>query len=215
MKLVYKEKNKKVILKTIIFIALFLIGIFAYNYHYLGNMEKEDNLDNNENLLIIQAPINDTTAPIITLVQPNGNLTIIRQSSYTIIVNISDDNPPSYGNVTIQFSNSTSILFNASMIHNGENQWSFNWDNISLYPNQIIYIFKVWAKDSSSNNNQIWSVAFYLYISRLTGPPSLNLFLYILAVSAIFGIVVVYINKRGIYKSTRKKKRKSSGTFSE
>jgi len=203
MKIVYKEFKKAVIPKLFIFITLFLTIPIAHFYNNLGNLtEIENNLDNNEVLIFTQAPYNDTTVPSFTFIQPSDNITIINRNSYTFIVNISDDNLPSYGNVTIQISNHTNVLFNALMNHEGGNQWSFNWNNISLYPNYNIYKIKVWAKDSSPNENYSWSVYFYLTVSISTGPPILNVVLYIIAVSFIFAAVMVYINKKWRYRAS-------------
>ncbi len=203
MKIVYKEFKKTVTPKLIIFITLFLTISIASFYNSLCNLtEIENNLDNYEGLLFTQAPDNDTTVPTITFIQPSENFTTIKQKSYIFIVNISDDNLPSYGNVTIQISNNTNILFNAIMNYKGGNQWSFNWDNISLYPNYNVYKIKVWAKDSSPNENYGWSVYFYIIISISTGPPLLNVALYIIAVSFIFAAVMVYLNKKLRYRAS-------------
>ncbi len=203
MKIVYKEFKKTVIPKLTIFITLFLIISIAHFYINLGNLkETENNLDNYEGLLFTQAPVNDTTVPIITFIQPSDNFTIINRNSYTFIVNISDDNLPSYGNVTIQISNNTNVLFNALMNQEGGSLWNFNWNNISLYPNYNIYKIKVWAKDSSPNENYSWSVYFYLTVSISTGPPILNVVLYIIAVSFIFAAIMVYINRKWRFRAS-------------
>ncbi len=203
MKIVYKEFKKTVTPKLIIFITLILTISIAPFYNSLCNLtETENNLDNYEGLLFTQAPDNDTTVPTITFIQPSENYTTIKQKSYLFIVNISDDNLPSYGNVTIQISNNTNVLFNILMNYKGGNQWSFNWDNISLYPNYNVYKIKVWAKDSSPNENSSWSVYFYIIISISTGPSILNAVLYIIAVSFIFAAVIVYLNKKWSYRSS-------------
>ncbi|MCK4780814.1 MAG: hypothetical protein KAT57_11520, partial [Candidatus Lokiarchaeota archaeon] len=165
-----------------------------------------NNYFNNEGLFIAQ----DTTAPIITFLQPLVNNTIIKTTTYTIKANISDDNPPLYGNVTLQMSNYTAFLFNVTMEYDGENQWSFKWDNISFYPNLDVYIIQVWAKDSSPTENQGKSNEFYLYLSiKANTLRILNLLLYVFAVSIIFAVIIVCLNKKLMSKSSKKKEGKN------
>ena len=207
MKRVLKKNNKRNLLKPIIFITLFL-GITSFQiFNYLGNLnENQNNYFNNEGLFIAQ----DTTAPIITFLQPLVNNTIIKTTTYTIKANISDDNPPLYGNVTLQMSNYTAFLFNVTMEYDGENQWSFKWDNISSYPNLDVYIIQVWAKDSSPTENQGKSNEFYLYLSIKTDAPRiLILLLYVFAVSIIFAVIIVCLNKKLMSKSSKKKEGKN------
>ena len=195
MKIVIKDNKKRVIL--IPFIIVFSILVFSYSFIPLVNLgERKDNFSNNANLLFVQNSFNDTEAPIIIFIQPSENATIIRQNFYIFIVNISDDNVPLYGNVTIQISNYTNFLFNGSMNYKGENQWTFNWDNISLYPNYNLYRIKVWARDSSPNENYSWSEYIYINISISNSPPILNVVLYLIAVSFIFALIIYYLNKK-------------------
>lgn len=209
MKRVLKKKNKSNLLKPIIFITLFLAITSFQIFNYLGNQnENQNNYFDNEGLFIAQIP--DTTAPIITFHQPLENNTIIHTKSYTIKVNISDDNPPSYGNVTLQMSNHTTFLFNATMEYDSENQWSFKWDNISSYSNLKAYIIQVWAMDSSPTENQGKSNEFYIYLSISADTPGiLNLFLSVLPIAIIFAGIMVCINKRMMPKSSRKKEGKN------
>ena len=202
MKKVLKKKNKRNLLKPIIFITLFLAIISFQIFNYLGNLnENQNNYFNNEGLFIAQ----DTTAPIIIFLQPLVNNTIIQTTTYTIKVNISDDNPPLYGNVTLQMSNYTAFLFNVTMEYDGENQWSFKWDNISSYPNLDVYIIQVWAKDSSPTENQGKSNKFYIYLSIITDAPGiLTLLLYVFAISIIFAGIFVCLNKKLMPKSSNK-----------
>jgi len=204
-KIVFKKHKNRVFLKAVIFIIL----IFSIEYTQFYNFSIEDeklveNFGNNKEILNSQGPSNDTTAPIITFIQPSSNNTVITKYSYTIIANISDENPPSYGNVTIQISNYTNILFDAYMNNTDGDLWSFNWDNISLYPHHLDYILQVWAMDSSSNSN--WSVAFYVSITIIPEVPILNLILYLLAVAAIFLGIVYYINKKRLYTLSKTQK---------
>jgi len=211
MKRVLKKKNKRNLLKPIIFITLFLAIISFQIFNYLGNLnENQNNYLNNEGLFIAK----DNTAPIIIFLQPLVNNTIIQTTTYTIKANISDDNPPLYGNVTLQMSNHTAFLFNVTMEYDGENQWSFKWDNISTYPNLEVYIIQVWAKDSSPNENQGKSNEFYIYLNIITDAPGiLNLLLYVFAVSIIFAGIMIYLNKKLMPKSAKKKRGKELKVF--
>ncbi|TKJ20374.1 MAG: hypothetical protein CEE43_12700 [Promethearchaeota archaeon Loki_b32] len=211
MKRVLKKNNKRNLLKPIIFITLFLAIISFQIFNYLGNLnENQNNYFNNEDLLIAQ----DTTAPIIIFLQPLVNNTIIKPTTYTIKANISDDNPPLYGNVTLQMSNHTAFLFNVTMEYDGENLWSFKWDNISSYSNLDVYIIQVWAKDSSPDENQGKSNEFYIYLSIITDAPGiLTILLYVFAVSIIFAGVIVCLNKKLMPKSLRKKRGKELKVF--
>ncbi len=213
MKRVLKKNNKRNLLKPIIFITLFLAIISFQILNYLGNQnENQNNYFNNECLFIAQ----DTTAPIIIFLQPLVNNTIIKTTTYTIKANISDDNPPLYGNVTLQMSNHTAFLFNVTMEYDGENQWSFKWDNISSYPILDVYIIQVWAKDSSPFENQGKSNEFYLYLSiKANALRILNLLLYVFAVSIIFAGVIVYLNKKLMPKSSKKKRERIKGVLKD
>ena len=196
MKIVVNKDKKRNFLKIIICITLFLTVAYVQIFNYLSNpSENEIMFFDNESLLVAQGSDDDTTEPVITFVQPDDNTTRITTTTYIIIANVSDANPPVYGNVTLQISNQTDFLFNATMNYDGENQWSFNWDNISLFPNDI-YRLKVWAKDSSPNENYSWSEEFYIALRLSTGPSFLHFLLYILVVCLIFGGVVVYLNRK-------------------
>jgi hypothetical protein len=183
------------------------------NYTYFSNqIEENDNLGyyllDNKSIFFAQGPNNDTTAPIISFIQPSNNLTLITEKSYLIIANISDDNPPLYNNVTFQISNYTSFLFNATMNYIGGFQWSFNWDNISSYSNLDWYIIRVWAKDSSSNENYGWSGEYHIYIN-LTFEKSPGLFytiIYFIVISVIFAAITIYLNKKGVFTATSEEK---------
>jgi len=69
--------------------------------------------------------------------------------------------------------------------------------------------------DSSSNGNYNWSDAYYVFINTSIEdpPPLLNLILYFIAVFIIFALIIVYLNKKGIYQS--KKKRELGDDLSE
>ena len=209
MIVVFKRHNNGLVFNLIIFITLLLIGVNSQVYNDLGNQEdKGDTISNKEALFITQGPTNDTTAPVITFIQPDMNNTIIRIKSYTIKVNITDENPPLFGNVTFQISNFTNFLFNATMNYDGGNQWSFNWDNISLYPNRFYkgYIIQILAKDSSSDENLGMTGDFYIYLNVPGVTPGiLNLFIYISVVCFTLAAIIVYLNRKVLRKISDKK----------
>jgi len=199
-----------------VFITLFLTIIPALFSNNVGNQnEKLNDINNIEGLNLAQ----DTDSPIITFIQPEINNTIIDLNIFTVIASIIDDNPPLFGNVTFQISNFTNFLFNATMDYDGLlDQWSFTWDNISLYPNQFFtgYIIQIWAKDSSLNENLGQSDEYYIFLN-LPGesPGLLNVILYLIAVSLIIAGVVVYLNKKLLAKPKSKKKERVKGVFDE
>ncbi|MFX0003390.1 MAG: hypothetical protein ACFE9C_06005 [Candidatus Hodarchaeota archaeon] len=167
-----------------------------------------------ETRYLIQDPTNDTTAPIITFIQPAMNNTVIKTSSYIIKVNISDENPPVFGNVTFQISNLTNYLFNATMNYDGENQWSFNWDNITSYPHHVydIYIIQILAEDSSSKGNLGISDEFYIFLYVYGDSPGIwDVLIYILLVCFIIAAIIVYLNRRIVREMSDKKTRKVKG----
>jgi len=142
----------------------------------------------------------DLTGPNITFIQPNLNYTVIETKSYEIIVNITDEHPPLPlpGYVLIQISNLTTLLISTSMTTSGGDIWTYKWENLSTYQNKIVYIIRVWAKDSSPNETSSLSEAWYVYLYL---PRRINLFvlrniLYIIAVSLISAAICLYINKK-------------------
>ncbi len=217
MKVVFKNHNNRLILNLIIFITLLLTAGTTQICVNLNNQgEKLNRLSNNDKIFISQGPTNDTTAPIVTFIQPENNNTIIRLKSYNIIVNITDENPPLFGNVTLQISNYTHSLFNATMIFDGGEQWSFSWDNISLYPNQFYttYIIQIVAVDSSSDYNLGTSEEFYIYLNVPGDSPGvLNIFLYLIIVCLLFAGIVVYLNRKILKKVTGEKAEGDNGPY--
>lgn len=204
----HKKQNQVLIFKLIFFIIILFTTINYQIYTAFNNQEDNfDHIRNNHILYISQGPSNDTTAPVITFIQPEINNTIIRIKSYTIIVNITDENPPLFGNVTFQLSNFSTFLFNASMSFMGGNQWNFNWDNISLYPNKFytVYILQIIAIDSSSNYNLGMSGEIYIYLNVPGESPGiLNIFLYLIIVCLLFAGIIVYLNRKILRKVTGK-----------
>ncbi|MFX0023089.1 MAG: hypothetical protein ACFE9S_12250 [Candidatus Hermodarchaeota archaeon] len=212
-----KKPYKGLIFNIIIFIALLLIGVSSQNYIELNYQEeKMDLISPNNELIVSQGPNNDTTAPDIMFIQPEINNTIIKTKSYTIIANITDENPPLFGNVTIQISNLTNFLFNVSMMYDGGSQWSFTWDNISLYPNNFYhgYIIQIVAIDSSSDRNLGMSDAIYIYLNVSGDTPGiLNIFLYLIIVCLLFALIIVYLNKRILRKVSGKGDKNNKGVY--
>ena len=157
---------------------------------------------------IKQSANNDTVAPVITFVQPSTNNSVIKKDFYEIIVNVSDDHPPVSGNVIVQISNISTLLFNATMALEGDELWLFNWENISSYPNYEFYKIEVWAKDSSLNANNNWSRAYYVIfnISEKLSPSILNVAIYIFFVCIIFALIFVYFRKKSAFIRTTEKK---------
>lgn len=153
-------------------------------------------------------PINDTEAPIISFIKPDINDTVITTRYYDIIVNITDENPPLPGNVSIEVLNGSIVLFNASMLVNEGIQWLFRWDNTSSYINGETYAFRVVAKDSSLNENIGISseIRVFLNVFASRSPGLLNGILYIIAVCIIFALIMVYIRRRALISTNKTKK---------
>ncbi|MFX0041049.1 MAG: hypothetical protein ACFFCY_17900 [Promethearchaeota archaeon] len=215
MKEVFRKYNKKFVGSSIIFLTLSLIFIYSPLYvDIYNNLNKIDSFGSKETFYHIQDSTNDTTAPTITFIQPAMNNTIIKTRSYIIKVNISDENPPIFGNVTFQISNITNYLFNTTMNYDGESQWSFNWNNITSYPHQVydVYIIQILAKDSSSNENLGISGEFYIYLNVSGDSPGIwQVIIYILLVCFIIAAIVVFLNRRIIRKMSDKKTRNVKG----
>ena len=213
MKLVRKKKKSVNISTIITYLMLILANFIALNIiisvfldYAPGGSESLSNHGSQNNLFSPKLANNDTTAPILTFINPAINNSIITQHSYDIIINVTDDNPPLTGNVIIQISNITNFLFNATMNNTGGDLWHFSWVNISQYPLHVWYILQVWAKDSSLSGNNNWSGAFYIFIniSLSEGPPLLILILNFIMVVVIIVAVMFYLNKKALYKSSTK-----------
>ncbi len=195
MKIALWKHKKKLVLKTIILITLFLTLLNPPFFNYFENQKISDRAI----LFYTQSSTNESIAPIITFIKPEISGYVITQKSYKIIANITDENPPLFGNVTFQISNLTNFLFNATMDYEGLNQWSFTWDNISSYPNQFYkeYIIRIWAIDSSTERNIGQSEDFYIYLNLPGNTPGLiNVIIYLSVVVLIIAGLVVYMNKK-------------------
>ena len=189
-----KRKIKIVLLFIICFANLTLI----IPQTPLTTIGTDDIMDERKFPYTIKAANNDTDAPVIVFIKPDINGTTITVKYYDIIVIIIDDNPPLPGNVSIEISNATASLFNASMIKDEGSVWFFIWDNITSYPNHITYFFKVTAKDSSVNENIGLSGVIYIYmeIYSSNSPGILFVMLYIIMISVVIACVLVYFNKK-------------------
>ena len=194
------NNKKEYILLTIMCLVLFPLFLGNYNSFVVLELgEAGDNENNNTSTMffITHSQIdNDTAPPNITFIQPSLNNTEILAHSYTIIVEIVDENVPISGNVITEISNLTSFLFNASMEQAGGDQWIFTWDNITSYTNFENYFIRIWAKDSSLNGNYRWSPPMYVRVSISSSPNFINVFLYIFFVIVIFAGIMFYFNRK-------------------
>lgn len=176
-----------------VFFSFFLLSQNTLKYSGLNDGGEEEKFP-----YIIKSANNDTTAPIITFLNPDINNTSIRTTSYVFIVNITDANPPLPGNVSIEISNTSTSLFNDSMILGEENLWFFYWDNLTSYPNNEAYVIRITAKDSSLNENYGFSIYLTVILDFYDeNPPSLlSVVFFMIVVGIIIALVTVYINKK-------------------
>ncbi len=197
-----QKRNNKVKFPFIVVCLIFsTVTIIALNLNIdfiLNNNDEKREVHSDEFSIYSNQP--DLTGPNITFIQPNLNYTVIETKSYEIIVNITGEHPPFPlpGHVLIQISNLTTLLINTSMTTSGGDIWTYKWENLSTYQNKIVYIIRVWAKDSSPNETSSLSEAWYVYLYL---PRRINLFvlrniLYIIAVSLISAAICLYINKK-------------------
>ena len=196
-----KRKTKIVLLFIICFANLTVLIIPQTLLTTIGT---DDIMDERKFPYTIKSANNDTDAPVIVFIKPDINDTTITGNFYEIIVNITDDNPPLPGNVSIEISNATTSLFNASMIKGVE--WFFIWDNITSYPNHITYFFKVTARDSSVNENIGMSGVIYIYVAIYSSnsPGMLFVMLYIIMACIVIACLLVYFNKKSAGLSSSK-----------
>ena len=190
-----KRKTKIVLLFIICFANLTVLIIPQTLLTTIGT---DDIMDERKFPYTIKSANNDTDAPVIVFIKPDINDTTITVKYYDIIVNIIDDNPPLPGNVSIEISNATASLFNASMIKDEGSEWFFIWDNITSYPNHITYLFKVTAKDSSVNENIGLSGVIYIYVEIYYSNPLGFLYgiLSIVMASMLIACVLVYFTRK-------------------
>ncbi|MFX1408948.1 MAG: hypothetical protein ACFFA6_01240 [Promethearchaeota archaeon] len=189
--------KKKVKIKFLIILIILILSPLIFKE---ANLKESFILDEKIEKDILNLNQPDLVGPNITFVQPNTNYTIISKGSYEIIVNITDENPPNPGDVLLYISEVELIdpLFNVSMSPSGDELWTYNWDNISSYKNRQFYIIWVWAKDSSPNETSSLSemILIYLNLPSEMGLSLLRNVLYIIVVSAIFALIIFYINRK-------------------
>lgn len=190
------ERKTKIVLLFIICFANLTVLIIPQTP--LTTIGTDDIMDERKFPYTIKSANNDTDAPVIVFIKPDINDTTITVKYYDIIVNIIDDNPPLPGNVSIEISNATASLFNASMIKDEGSEWFFIWDNITSYPNHITYLFKVTAKDSSVNENIGLSGVIYIYVEIYYSNPLGFLYgiLSIVMASMLIACVLVYFTRK-------------------
>jgi len=188
------KRTTKIVLLVVICLANLTVLIIPQTP--LSTIGTDDIMEERKFPYTIEVANNDTDAPVIVFIKPEINDTTITGNFYEIIVNITDDNPPLPGNVSIEISNATTSLFNASMIKGVE--LFFIWDNTTSYPNHITYFLKVTAKDSSVNENIGMSGVIYIYMATYSSnsPGILFVMLYIIMISVVIACVLVYFNKK-------------------
>ena len=132
--------------------------ILSVTTYYL-QINATDASNNNATIEISINVVEDSIPPLIEFNLPPINNTIITETSYTINITVTDDNPPTFGDVTIEFLNNTfGSLFNDTMTYVDGVQWTYTWTNVSSYNNEYILI-RPWATDTSPNlnlNNSIY-----------------------------------------------------------
>ncbi len=194
------KRTINIVLLVVICFVNFTVLIFPQTS--LNKINIDDVLDVRTFIDRIKSANNDTSPPVITFVQPDTDNITIKGKFYDIIVNVLDDNPPLPGNVKLEISNTSSSLFNGSMSLVDENEWIFSWGNITSYPNKEIYVFKVVAKDSSTNENIGISEVRYVYVEQSKSPGALNVLFYVIAVSVIIGAILIYYNRKRAHPSS-------------
>ena len=223
MVIVYKLNKKVGVMRRSFALILFIVILIAQISYNISVLDISSERVNNKSKINIsyshffhaQTPVNDTSEPTIEFIHPILANTLVSQKIYDVIVNITDDNPPLPGNVIIQISNDSAWLFNASMILTTNNQWSFIWNNLSSHENQANYTIRVWALDSSPNANYGWSEEYHIFLSIQESPGIFNIIMYIIFVSIIFALIMVYLNRKVFRKSSRKDREKIKGVLKD
>jgi hypothetical protein len=190
--------KSKIKIAFLIFISLASFTVFIISKPLLGSGDVGYNTEEDKSYFIIKSANGDNSSPVIEFIKPDNNDTIITNSYFDVIVNITDENPPLPGKVSIEVSNATVSFFNASMIRDEENQWAFIWINITAYPNENTYNFRVIAKDSSSNENVGISgvVSVYLELHSSRSPGFINGIIYVIVASLLIAGILVYFNRK-------------------
>lgn len=195
---IFTQRKILILLVVLAFSVNFFFFLMSQNT--LKNYGLNDVCEEEKLPYVIKSANSDTTAPIITFLNPDINSTSIRTATYEFMVNITDANPPLPGNVSIEISSTFTSLFNASMILSEDDIWFFLWDNLTLYPNNEAYVIRITAKDSSSNEN--YGFSYYLYVILdfydETPPSLISLIFYLIGVVVIFTLIKVYVNKKSL-----------------
>ena len=120
--MITNSKIKIVFLISICFMSFtaLIITNTSLSYNDSVNILREENYS-----FTIKTANGDTSSPVISFLKPDTNNTKITGNYYEIIVNITDENPPLPGNVSIEISNATVSLFNASMTYDEGDQWFY------------------------------------------------------------------------------------------
>jgi hypothetical protein len=200
-----KAKSK---FKIVVVFYIFLVGltVFIISKSPLRVIDYFDIAEKEKDLFSLKTANNDTSSPIISFIQPDNNDTVITRKYYDVMVNITDDNSPLPGTVSIEISNATVSFFNSSMEKIDQDRWLFRWNNITSYPNEKTYFFQVTAKDSSSNENIGISGRLSVYVDVYTSrePGFINGIIYVLVVSFLIAGIMVYFNrKRNMFSSKK------------
>lgn len=201
--------KKKIFIVFLIIIYFANCAFFTISQKSLNGAYSDEEAEEIKFYSSIRSSNNDTTAPNITFFIPNANNTTISTNYYEFVVKIADANPPVPGDVSIEISNSTTSLFNASMNLFEGDLWSFFWGNLTFYPNEETYIVRVRAKDSSLNENYGLSNKIYVILDMnfRSNPNPLTAIVYFLIVGGIFALLAYFLNKsRGKVKKVKKVK---------
>jgi hypothetical protein len=187
-------KKGKIKIRFLVFICLVGFMVFSVSNPPRSDFITEDDLPS----FTIKSANNDTTAPTIIFIKPDNNDSIINVNYYDVIVNITDENPPLPGNVSIEISNATDSLFNATMTKDVDGRWYFIWNNLTAYDNEQTYIMQVSAKDSSSNENigKSEEISIYVEIYSSRSPGFINGIIYIIVASLLIAGILVYFNRK-------------------
>jgi hypothetical protein len=174
--------------------------------------ENTNHIQFQKNIPSISAPgENETVAPIVSILIPAQNNTLVFSTFFSVTANITDENPPLPGNVSIEISNITTSLFNASMTFTITNVWTFHWVNITTYANGETYILRVRALDSSLNRNVGISTDLYIILDIPTSntPKVWNVILYITVVGALIALIIVFLSRKQAQTKPQKQRLRS------
>lgn len=204
MNVIFTQRKIRILLLVLsysVILSSFLLSQNLLKKSGLNDVSEEEKFPN-----VIKSANGDITPPNITFLNTEMNNTLIRTRYFEFMVNITDANPPLPGNVSIEISNNSTSLFNASMIFAEGDLWFFLWDNLTSYPNEETYIIRITAKDSSSNENYGFSSYYIIILDyyNTISPSLINVIFYIIVVVVIFALIMIYINKKRSFLKTIK-----------